>query len=85
MRTVLGAALFWTTIVSAVVAQVMILRSTRRALRGIEGQHARPLEWVFAIVPAIAVMFLLYLTWRAATVPPVLQVEFPPSGAEIGS
>ena len=77
--------MFWTTIVSAVVAQVMILRSTRRALRGIEGQHTRPLEWVFAIVPAIAVMFLLYLTWRAATVPPVLHVEFPPSGVEIGS
>ncbi len=65
--------LFWTCAVLIVVSQLMILRSTFRAQRGMgdgaEGAGTAPrngpLEWAFAIVPALALIALLVLTWRA--------------------
>lgn len=87
MGTVIATALFWIATISAIVAQVMILRSSQRTLRGAAApgadsepasdRRARPIEWAFAILPALAVALLLYFTWRAATAPPVIQVEFP--------
>lgn len=69
---------------AVIVAQVMILRSTRRAMRmratgetgeGTARASSPGLEWAFAIAPAIALVLLLLFTWRAATQPPVMQVE----------
>lgn len=86
--------LFWTCASLIVIAQVMILRSTRRAFRGgaeakreamnpeagltgtaRRGQSAA-LEWAFAVGPAVAIAFLLFFTWRAASRPPVMEVRF---------
>jgi hypothetical protein len=70
-------ALFWTCAVLIVVSQLMILRSTRRAQRGLGGAaRTGALEWAFAIGPAIALAVLLLATWRAATRPPVMEVRF---------
>lgn len=79
-----ATALFWTAALSVVVAQVMILRSTARALRALA---SRPplLEWGFAVAPALVLALLLVLTWRAATRPPVMDVRFGPVAGELRS
>jgi hypothetical protein len=82
MPSLLAAALFWIAAVSAVVAQVMILRSTRRALRA-GGGRSPVLEWGFAIAPALALGLLLAFSWRAAMRTPVIEVEFTPLVGEI--
>lgn len=91
--TPFGTAVLSVASAAVVVAQVMILRSTRRAMRmrasgetgeGTPRASSPVLEWAFAIAPAIALAFLLFFTWRAATQPPVMQVEFvdlPTAGA----
>ena len=61
----LAAILFWSAILAAVVAQVMILRSTRRVLQAAT-PRSPALEWAFALVPAIALAAVLFLSWRAA-------------------
>lgn len=82
MPSLLATALFWIAAVSAVVAQVMILRSTRRALRVASGRSPM-LEWAFAIAPAVALGVLLAFSWRAAMRPAVIEVEFTPRVGEI--
>jgi hypothetical protein len=62
---ILAAILFWSAILAAIVAQVMILRSTRRVLHA--AAPRRPaLEWAFALGPAVALAAVLFLSWRAA-------------------
>jgi hypothetical protein len=80
----LGAALFWIAVVSVVASQVMILRSTRRALRA-GGGRSPALEWGFAVAPAAGLAILLLFSWRAATRPPVMEMEFTPAAGEIRS
>jgi len=47
-----------------VVAQYFILRSTRRGM-AFGGRRAAPLlEWMYAIVPALALVVVLAWTWR---------------------
>lgn len=62
---ILVAILFWSAILAAVVAQVMILRSTRRVLQAAT-PRSPALEWAFALVPAITLAAVLFLSWRAA-------------------
>lgn len=70
------AALFWTAIVAVIVAQVMILRSSARALRA--APPARPaLEWAFAVGPALVLALVLALSWRATMRPSAIEVELP--------
>lgn len=70
-------ALFWTCAILILVSQLMILRSTRRAQRGMGGTtRTGALEWGFAVGPAIALVILLFATWRAATRPAVMEVRF---------
>jgi hypothetical protein len=78
-------ALFWTCAILILVSQLMILRSTRRAHRGVgrgelppgtAAPRTGPLEWAFAIGPAIALVVLLVATWRAATRPASMDVRF---------
>lgn len=89
MLSPFGSALFWIAAAAVVIAQVMILRSTRRAFRA--GAHPAPvgpdkkiepmrrrsqaLEWAFAIGPAFAIAFLLFATWQAASRAPVIHVD----------
>jgi len=57
---------FWIAAIVAIIAQVMILRSTVRALRAAPAHARRAIEWSYAIVPAIALAFVLVATWQAA-------------------
>jgi hypothetical protein len=82
MPSLLATALFWIAAASAVVAQVMILRSTRRAMRA-GGGRSPVLEWGFAIAPAVALGLLLAFSWRAAMGPQVIEVEFTPRVGEV--
>lgn len=82
MPAPLVAALFWIAVVAASVAQVMILRSTARVLR--TAAPKRPaLEWGFAIVPALALVAVLILSWRATMRPPALRMDVRPVPGEI--
>lgn len=76
--------IFWAATLSIVVSQVMILISTRRAFAAGKVKHPI-LEWGFAIVPAIALALLLYFSWRAATSPPIIEVQFGQHAGEIRS
>jgi heme/copper-type cytochrome/quinol oxidase subunit 2 len=70
------SALFWIAAACCVFAEVAILRSLLfgRARRA-EAQHAasasrvrrttRPAEIAWALLPAVGLLFVLYLTWRA--------------------
>jgi heme/copper-type cytochrome/quinol oxidase subunit 2 len=89
------SVLFWVAAACCVLAELAILRSLLfgRA-RDAEQQHAeqpsrvsrttRPAEIAWALLPALGLLFVLYLTWRA-----VDQSTAPPSttsriGATIG-
>jgi hypothetical protein len=64
MATSISDLLFWLCAAAIVVAQVMILRSTRRGMLIGLSSARTPLEWAFAIGPAVAVLLLLVATWR---------------------
>lgn len=84
MPDLLATAILWVAAASILVAQTMILRSTRRALRA--GAVRVPVrEWAFAIVPALALLLVLLLSWQAATRPPVIEVQVIPGIGELRS
>jgi len=56
--------LFWICAVAVVAAQAMILRSTVRAWR-LGGARAVRTEWAFAVLPAVALAAVLWLSWTA--------------------
>ena len=61
-------AILWLSIALVAVSQVMILRSTVRAMRAAESEQARRgIEWAYAVVPAIALVLVLVVTWQAAS------------------
>jgi hypothetical protein len=58
---------FWIAAALVVIGQIMILRSTVRAMRGASSERARRgIEWSYAIVPVVALAIVLGATWRAA-------------------
>ncbi len=60
-------AILWLSIALVAISQVMILRSTVRAMRAAASAQAkRGVEWAYAIIPAIALMVVLAVTWQAA-------------------
>jgi hypothetical protein len=68
----LPTLLFWICAAAIVIAQVLILRSTRRAWQfgraadDSTGKAAPGLaEWVFAVGPVAVLGLLLWATWRA--------------------
>lgn len=78
MPSLFMTVLFWVAVGAALVAQVMILRSTARAWRG--GGAAAPVtERVFAFGPALILVVVLWLSWREATRPPIIEVQFDPA------
>lgn len=56
--------LFWICAAAVVAAQAMILRSTVRAWR-LGGARAVRAEWAFAVIPAVALAAVLWLSWSA--------------------
>jgi hypothetical protein len=68
--TALSAPLFWVCAAAIAIAQVRILRSTRRAwMHGKDGAPNPPppgiAEWSFAVGPVVILGVLLWATWRA--------------------
>ncbi len=60
-------AILWLSIALIAVSQVMILRSTVRAMRAAESAQARRgIEWGYAVVPVIVLVLALVATWQAA-------------------
>ncbi len=60
-------SLLWIATALVVIGQIMILRSTVRAMRGATSARARRgIEWSYAIVPVVALALVLVATWRAA-------------------
>ena len=88
--------LFWVATAVCVVAELAILRSllfgrARAAERSATGplsdaiRARRPSEIAWAIIPAVGLLFVLYLTWRAVDVPAAPAAAPTPSGATIGA
>jgi heme/copper-type cytochrome/quinol oxidase subunit 2 len=88
-------ALFWIAAACCVFAEVAILRSLLfgRA-RAAEQQHAnessavrtsRPAEIAWALLPAVGLLFVLYLTWRAVDRPSAASSDFSRAAATIGA
>ena len=62
-----SSTLFWIATALVVIGQMMILRSTVRAMRGASSARARRgIEWSYAVVPVVALALVLVATWRAA-------------------
>ncbi len=60
-------AIFWISLALVAVSQVMILRSTVRAMRAAESAQARRgIEWAYAVVPVIVLVLVLVATWDAS-------------------
>jgi hypothetical protein len=72
MATPLADALFWFAALAILVAQVVILRSTKRGMAVAGPVRSPVLEWIFAVGPAIGLIVLLYGT-RLAMHPTELQ------------
>jgi len=64
MATSISDLIFWICAAAILVAQIMILRSTRRGMLIGPASARTPLEWAFAVGPAFAVLLLLIATWR---------------------
>jgi len=65
---------FFVALAAIVVAQIVILRSTRRGMRHAGITKGATLEWSFAILPAVTLILLLLASWRAMH-PTVIQSE----------
>lgn len=80
-------AIFWVGVVSCAIAQIAILRSVLRTRRARETGPGVPpprfaVEVAWAVVPAIALAFLLVATWR--TMHPVSSAARPTSSRVVG-
>jgi hypothetical protein len=64
MPTPIAEVLFWAAAAVMAVAQVLILRSTRRGMKLGPPGSASALEWAFAIFPALCLIGLLVWTWH---------------------
>ena len=64
MPTPIAEFLFWTAAAVIVVAQLLILRSTRRGMQLGPPGSGSALEWAFAVVPAVCLVALLFWTWH---------------------
>ena len=80
MSSVLLTVLFWLAAIAIVVGQVMILRSTSRAWLA-SGADVPVSERLFAWLPAVGLLAVLWFSWKAATAPPSFQIEVPASSS----
>jgi heme/copper-type cytochrome/quinol oxidase subunit 2 len=56
--------LFWAAVSATAIAQIFILRSTARGMRGAAARGRAELEWMWAILPAVSLLVLFVWTWR---------------------
>ena len=88
-------ALFWIAAASCVVAEVAILRSllfgrARKAEQenesgAVVGRSSRPVEVTWAVLPAVGLLVVLYLTWRAVERPSTPPFDNGRANATIGA
>jgi heme/copper-type cytochrome/quinol oxidase subunit 2 len=88
-------ALFWIAAACCVFAEVAILRSllvgrARKAEQQNESgavvrRSSRPLEVAWALLPAVGLLFVLYLTWRAVERPSTQPLDIGRASATIGA
>jgi heme/copper-type cytochrome/quinol oxidase subunit 2 len=89
------SALFWVAAACCVLAELAILRSllfgrARAAEQSGTGQFAaatrarRPAEIAWALLPAVGLLFVLYLTWRVVDVPSSPAADVSRSGVSFG-
>ena len=57
-------ALFWVAVTAALIAHTFILRSTIRGMRTTAAQGLPFREWIWAVLPALALIVLFVWTWR---------------------
>lgn len=92
----LRLALFWVAAAVCVVAEAALLRSllfggARAAEQSAAGPMSgatsgrRPTEIVWAILPAVGLLFVLYLTWRAVDAPAAPPATVTHSAVTIGA
>ena len=71
MATAFSDVIFVACAIAIAVSQWFILRSTGRGMRYADahpdgaGQNRAALEWLYAIVPALALVAMLGFSWRA--------------------
>jgi hypothetical protein len=64
MPTPIAEFIYWAAAAVIVIAQLLILRSTRRGMTiGPPGSRSA-LEWTFAVLPAICLAAVLVWTWH---------------------
>jgi heme/copper-type cytochrome/quinol oxidase subunit 2 len=88
-------ALFWIAATCCVFAEVAILRSLLfgRAKKAEQqpnsgtriGRSSRPVEIAWALLPAVGLLFVLYLTWRAVERPATPSSDIGRVSATIGA
>jgi heme/copper-type cytochrome/quinol oxidase subunit 2 len=89
-------ALFWAAVAVCLIAELAILRSllfgrARAAEQSATGplsdaiRERRPAEIAWAILPAVGLLFVLYLTWRAVDAPAAPAAEVIRTGAMFGA
>jgi heme/copper-type cytochrome/quinol oxidase subunit 2 len=93
--TAIRTALFWIAAACCVFAEVAILRSLlfgrardaeqQNANTPRAGRTSRPAEVAWAVLPAIGLLFVLYLTWRAVERPAASPGNYSRVGATIGA
>ena len=87
MSRSLADAAFWLAVVLCAVAQLLILRSALVARPAPVDRQVpearRPVEVLWAVVPAIALALVLYFTWRAMH--PAAPAGAPPGPGETGA
>ena len=84
--------LFWIAAACCVIAELVLLRSLLfgRALAA-EQEHpqnvhaSRPVQIAWALIPAVGLLLVLYLTWRAVDRPQDPPVNLGHSGVTIGA
>jgi hypothetical protein len=64
MATAFSDVVFWLACAAIAVAQVRILTSTRRGMLVGRGRTGAVVEWSYAVLPAVALVFVLLWTWR---------------------
>jgi heme/copper-type cytochrome/quinol oxidase subunit 2 len=90
------SALFWVTAACCVFAELAILRSllfgrareaeAKDSMGAARAAHAsRPADIAWAILPAVGLALVLYLTWRAVDAPREPAATISHSGATIGA
>ena len=86
MSASLAGLMFWLSVASCLVAEVAIIRATFRLSHGSASDNTavlphprRWLEIVWVVLPAIALIALLAVTWRAIDAPRTDAHLLPPA------